>query len=31
MEGFNHEQYDQILGLNDQGYGGAVIATLGYA
>jgi nitroreductase len=30
MEGFDRAQYDQILGLNDQGYGSAVIATLGY-
>ena len=30
MEGFDRSQYDQILGLKDQGYGSAVIATLGY-
>jgi nitroreductase len=30
MEGFNRAQYDEILGLNKQGFGSAVIATLGY-
>jgi nitroreductase len=30
MEGFNRAQYDEILGLNKQGLGTAVIATLGY-
>jgi nitroreductase len=30
MEGFDRVQYDQILGLSGQGYGSAVIATLGY-
>lgn len=30
MEGFNRAQYDEILGLNKQGLGSAVIATLGY-
>ena len=30
MEGFNRAQYDEILGLNQQGFGSAVIATLGY-
>jgi nitroreductase len=30
MEGFDRAQYDEILGLKDQGYGSAVIATLGY-
>jgi nitroreductase len=30
MEGFDRAQYDEILGLNPQGYGSAVIATLGY-
>jgi nitroreductase len=30
MEGFDRAQYDEILGLNAQGYGSAVIATLGY-
>ena len=30
MEGFDRAQYDQILGLKDEGYGSAVIATLGY-
>ena len=30
MEGFNRAQYDEILGLNKQGYASAVIATLGY-
>jgi nitroreductase len=30
MEGFNRAQYDETLGLNKQGYGSAVIATLGY-
>ncbi|MGH7969860.1 MAG: NAD(P)H-dependent oxidoreductase [Limisphaerales bacterium] len=30
MEGFNRAQYDEILDLNKQGFGSAVIATLGY-
>jgi nitroreductase len=30
MEGFDRAQYDEILGLKNQGYGSAVIATLGY-
>jgi nitroreductase len=30
MEGFNRAQYDEILGLDKQGFGTAVIATLGY-
>src|SRR5690349_1489130 len=30
MEGFNRAQYDEILGLAQQGFGSAVIATLGY-
>jgi nitroreductase len=30
MEGFDRAQYDEILGLKDQGYDSAVIATLGY-
>ena len=30
MEGFNREQYDEILGLNRQGFASAAIATLGY-
>lgn len=30
MEGFDHAQYDEILGLKGEGYGSAVIATLGY-
>jgi nitroreductase len=30
MEGFDRAQYDQILGLNSDGYATAVIATLGY-
>ncbi|MDB6026662.1 MAG: nitroreductase [Verrucomicrobiales bacterium] len=30
MEGFDHAQYDQILGLTAQGYATAVIAALGY-
>jgi len=30
MEGFNRAQYDEILGLNKQGFASAVIATLGY-
>jgi hypothetical protein len=30
MEGFNRAQYDEILGLNEQGFASAVIATLGY-
>ena len=30
MEGFDRAQYDEILGLNKQGYASAVIATLGY-
>jgi nitroreductase len=30
MEGFDRAQYDEILGLNKQGFGSAVIATLGY-
>ncbi|MGH7971613.1 MAG: NAD(P)H-dependent oxidoreductase [Limisphaerales bacterium] len=30
MEGFDRAQYDEILGLGKQGYGSAVIATLGY-
>jgi nitroreductase len=30
MEGFDHAQYDEILGLKAKGYASAVIATLGY-
>ena len=30
MEGFDHAQYDEILGLKANGYSSAVIATLGY-
>jgi nitroreductase len=30
MEGFDHAQYDEILGLKEKGYSSAVIATLGY-
>ena len=30
MEGFNRAQYDEILGLNEQGFASAVIATVGY-
>jgi nitroreductase len=30
MEGFDRAQYDEILGLDAQGFGSAVIATLGY-
>jgi len=30
MEGFDRAQYDGILGLNEQGFASAVIATLGY-
>jgi nitroreductase len=30
MEGFDRAQYDQILGLKDQGYGTAVVAALGH-
>jgi nitroreductase len=30
MEGFDHAQYDEILGLKVKGYATAVIATLGY-
>jgi len=30
MEGFDRAQYDEILGLNEQGFASAVIATLGY-
>ncbi len=30
MEGFDRAQYDEILGLNAQGYASAVIATIGY-
>lgn len=30
MEGFDRAQYDDILSLNKQGFGSAVIATLGY-
>jgi nitroreductase len=30
MEGFDRAQYDEILGLKEQGYASAVIATLGY-
>src|SRR4029077_10424208 len=30
MEGFDRAQYDEILGLKDEGYGSAVIAALGY-
>ena len=30
MEGFDHAQYDVILGLKAKGYSSAVIATLGY-
>ena len=30
MEGFDHAQYDEILGLKAKGYSSAVIATVGY-
>ncbi len=30
MEGFDRAQYDEILGLKEQGFASAVIATLGY-
>ena len=30
MEGFDRAQYDEILGLDKQGFASAVIATLGY-
>jgi nitroreductase len=30
MEGFDHAQYDEILGLKSKGLASAVIATLGY-
>jgi nitroreductase len=30
MEGFDHAQYDEILGLKAKGYSSAVFATLGY-
>jgi nitroreductase len=30
MEGFDRAQYDEILGLNKQGFASAVIATVGY-
>jgi nitroreductase len=30
MEGFDHSQYDEILGLKEKGYSSAVVATLGY-
>jgi len=30
MEGFDRAQYDEILGLNKQGFASAAIATLGY-
>jgi len=30
MEGFNRAQYDVILGLREEGFASAVIATLGY-
>ena len=30
MEGFDRAQYDEILGLNKQGFASAVIAALGY-
>jgi nitroreductase len=30
MEGFDRARYDEILGLNAQGYASAVIATIGY-
>ena len=30
MEGFEHAQYDEILGLKAKGVGSSVIATLGY-
>ena len=30
MEGFNRAQYDEILGLRENGFASAVIATLGY-
>jgi nitroreductase len=30
MEGFDRVQYDEILGLKEQGFASAVIATLGY-
>jgi nitroreductase len=30
MEGFDHAQYDQILGLSEQGLATAVVATVGY-
>jgi nitroreductase len=30
MEGFDRAQYDEILGLNSEGFVAAVIATVGY-
>jgi len=30
MEGFQPEQYDEILGLSEMGYGATVLATAGY-
>ena len=30
VAGFDRAQYDEMLGLKVQGYGSAVIATLGY-
>jgi nitroreductase len=30
MEGFDSAQYDEVLGLKEQGFASAVIATLGY-
>jgi len=30
MEGFDRAQYDEMLGLKDEGFSSAVIATLGY-
>ncbi len=30
MEGFNNEQYNQVLGLTEKGLGAAVIAAVGY-
>jgi nitroreductase len=30
MEGFDRAQYDEILGLNSEGFAAAVIATVGY-
>jgi hypothetical protein len=30
MEGFDHAQFDEILGLKSKGFASAVIAALGY-